>query len=508
DASLDISNTLSILFMSVEGSVTLSPSSSVSVYYADFWTDYNYCFKIQSDATGTGSLLIGEGGMNNYSMYGYDLQMQRYMTGNTWHNVSCPVWDQNIYSFITNGSNGIPTKGSAPVTYGSEYYDEAAGGWTYYTSDNLPSSSSDVFTPGSGFLLRRSSTGVVTFTGPMNFFSVDYPIDSTHNAWNSAGNPFTTAIALNSSTGMTNFLTENSANLSPSFAAVYLWNGTSYTIINNTDGATYMQPGQGFLVKAPLAGSILNFNYDMQVHQNSTAFYKKSATESWYKTTLLMSTESDTARTRLLFRDDMSYGLDVTYDAGAFGGNAKFKLYSQLLADNGINFAVQCLPSGESEAMIIPIGLDVTEGGEVNFSADIENLPSGYSMILEDRQLEELVDLSAPGTVYTATIDTLTAGYGRFYVHTMAAKPESNLQEEQLNKLNIYTYNREIFIKGHVENVAFAYLYDITGKLVTTFRLEPGYENRFTVPEKLESGIYILKLGGTGVLKTSKLFIN
>jgi len=484
------------------GSITLQSTSLLTVSSSvEYYGSYTYGFILKSEASSTASLILP----NFFDYFGSNqASVERYLTGNTWHNVSPTVTGDTVSNFLI--LNAIPTKINGDTTiYGSEYYDEAAGGWTFYTTNNL---SDDItLTPGMGILVRTDNDGTVTFTGDLNYGTVSVSIDSTRNGWNSIGNPYTSSLALNSGTGMTNFLTENASNVASGFA-VYLWNGSFYTTISNSSGSTFLQPGQGFIVKSANGGSSVSFTSAMQAHQNPTFYKKNSTADNWYRSRLAVTTESDTAKTEIVFREDMTKGLDQTYDASGFGGNTNFQVYTQFVQNNSLDLqlAIQCLPSLEEEDMVIPVGFDCTAGGNVTFSAGITSLPAGYSYILEDRTLNVFTDLNVTGAKYEVTISPETSGFGRFYIHTMSGA--NGLPQDISSVLQVYAANREIFVKGNIENYSFAYLYDITGKKVAVFELQPGTENRFAVDGSLSSGIYFLSVTGNGTNKTSKVFIN
>ena len=100
----------------------------------------------------------------------------------------------------------------------------------------------------------------------------------------------------------------------------------------------------------------------MQVHQTSTAL--KSANVSWPGFELTATTAQAKASTIVAFNSKMTTGLDVTYDAGLLRGSSGLELYSRLVTDNGVDFAIQCLPESypEYSGLVIPLGLDCKNG--------------------------------------------------------------------------------------------------------------------------------------------------
>lgn len=451
---------------------------------------------LKSLSNGTASLIIS-GSVTNAGT----TRMERYATLNAWHNITPAVTGQSIdNSFIIN--NSIPSKGTAtPYTYGMEYYDETAGGWTYYTDNNI----GGTFIPGTGYMLRRTSSGAFYFIGTVITGNVTTNITRTHNGWNSVGNPYTSSIGANAGTTSTNFLTYNSGNLDPSHAAIYLWNGTSYTILSNASAATYIQPGQGFIVQAiDNSSRTVNFTPSMQAHANPT-FYKKSGQIEWKRMLVVAATATDTSSTQLAFRQDMTKGLDITYDAGTFGGNPALKMYSLLVEDNSVQFGIQCLPDNDTSDLIIPLGIDCSNGGDVTFAVNYNELPQGYKPVLEDRDLATFTDLSQPGSAYQVTLPAGTTGTGRFFLHTRYAT--TGIHPNLKQKVYSYAANHQIFISGLPQEASRAKLFDLTGRELLDVSLNSSDLHTIDA-NQCKDGIYILELSGNNFYLTSKIFIH
>lgn len=390
-----------------------------------------------------------------------------------------------------------------------EDYDEPTGNWTYYTSDNIGAAGD--FIPGFGYMLRRSTDGIISFIGTLNIGQIDVALSRKRNGWNSVGNPFSSAIVANNSSlpSATDFLTYNvliNPALDTNYAAMYLWNNSSYYIIlNNSDPEQYIQPGQGFIVKAATDGAVVSFTPDMQVHANDAAFYKKSGNVPWSTLILNMKSSSDSAFTKIKFHEGMTTGLDVTYDAGQFGGSSTFNMYSRLVKDNGVNFALQCLPDTSSADMIVPVGVICNAGGTVSFTANIDALPAGYSAVLEDRDLSTFTDLSQPGSVYQVTLPAGTTGTGRIFLHTRYAT--TGIHPNLKQKVYSYAANHQIYINGLPQEASRARLFDLTGRELLDVRL--NISDLHTIDaNQCKDGIYILELSGNDFYLTSKIFIH
>ncbi len=490
--------------LTVGGNLTIGSGTTFSVSAGDFVTvtgalSNSQTLNLLSASGGTASLLTGSvsgAGTTN---------VERYITGgagNVWHNLSSSVSGYSISSFIGNAANSIPNKGSNPIIYGMEYYDEPNGVWTYFTSANIEGAGN--LEPGQGYLVRRDPSGVVTFSGLLDSGNISLAALRTHFGWNSVGNPYPSSIALNTNTGVTNFLDVNSANLFPSFVGAYFWSGTTYTLINNSDAATYLQPGQGFVVKVAVGNSDIDFTPAMQSHGNPN-FLKKSSGSPFDEIRLNVNKNSDTLYTILRFRDDMTKGLDISYDGGLFRGDTLFRLSTQLLEDNGYEFMIQCLPSIETDSMCVPVGLNCLEGGLISFTADIKSLPAGYISVLEDRQLGIFTDLGTPGSKYELSVPEGTKGNGRFFLHTVEGPNGFKLPNYQ--KITTFAVKKEIFIRGNITEDCIVSVYDLLGRKISDSQLEPTNLNIINA-SSLKAGIYIVKVSGKGVSQTNRVLIS
>ena len=85
-----------------------------------------------------------------------------------------------------------------------------------------------------------------------------------------------------------------------------------------------------------------------------------------------MANGNNSANTVVAFNNNMTKGLDPTYDAGLLRGNASVNLYSRLVDDNGVDFAIQSLPEQYND-LVIPLGVESKDGGEAQHQSEREN---------------------------------------------------------------------------------------------------------------------------------------
>jgi hypothetical protein len=201
----------------------------------------------------------------------------------------------------------------------------------------------------------------------------------------------------------------------------------------------------------------------------------------------------------------MTRGLDPTFDVGIFRG-AENVLYSRLVEDNGVDFAIQCLPVSGIENAIVPIGFESKAGGEVVFTAKSLNLPTGLSATLEDRTAGIRTNLANAGSQYKTAVQAGTTGIGRFYLHLKSATTGTDYFGIG-QKLNAWVERNDIVVSGIENQNAIATLYDVAGKAVMVHNLHPSPLNRLNA-SALKTGIYILKVVQTGKTTGFKLHID
>ena len=474
---------------------------------------------LASSADGTGSLIA--------STSGFDITVQRYMSNNRWHLISSPVAGQSAATFLLYANGNSIAWDNTGLVYGFSDYDEATNTWNTYFSKDRATSEGD-FTSGKGYEVRRwgsDNYGNVVFKGQTVTPFGNYPIAKTTNGkgWHCVGNPFTSALNINAGAG--SFLAENSGALHTSYGAVYVWSeGDSYIFdglknqyyyaITNSgfllgtptglqSGDSYVQSSQGFLVCSNTANATLTFTSAMQSHQPALTF--KSTKTSWPGIRLIAATKDAESFTDVTFYHGMTKGLDPTYDAGLLRNNSKIDLYTRLIEDNGIDFRLQCLPDNEYANLVIPIGLDCKAGGTVTFSAKLVELPGDCKPYLEDKLTGVVTDFSVETARYTATLAPDSKGIGRFYLYT--SKIGTGIPETETSPLLIYSVNREIHIEGLVGANATGHLYDLSGKSIGSYRLQPSTVNIIN-EKQVTAGAYLFVVQDGEKRFSKKLVLN
>jgi len=138
----------------------------------------------------------------------------------------------------------------------------------------------------------------------------------------------------------------------------------------------------------------------------------KAEEEAWPEIIVALHSKDNASATSLLFNDSMTPGLDVGYDAGAFQTNRDLFIYSRLVEDNGVDFAIQCLPANFEEPLTIPPGTEASEFSEVEFFVHAKEWPAETGILLEDRLNHVPIPCNETMESYPTTLSE--PGTGRF----------------------------------------------------------------------------------------------
>ena len=443
--------------------------------------------------------------------------------------IAPPLTGQSWTSFLTNNndynanilfSNGIALpnttylfgpfeKGNTDdyLVYNYNTVETLASGRGYRVATNTPTED------GNGEAL--------VFTGSIVTSSVNVPIENDFTGsfpeWNLIGNPYASYIDVNaflnhvgSVSGMSNL-----SLLDEDTAAIYGYDanntdgsGSVWTITNLVEGPDKIAPGQGFFVSSNLSSANLEFTPNMQVEGNSDDFIIGRTSSNINFVKIRLSTLSESRLISVYFHDNASLGLDVGYDAAVFGGNVtEFALYSHLVQGNeGIPMAIQTVNSVDISDVVIPLGVNVSQGLEVRFSVADMALPSSVNIYLEDTIANTLTLLT--NSDYVISTSTELSETGRFFLRVT----ESILSTTQndLDTLNVFVINhsKELIVRGQLQESTKLVLYDLQGRKVLSLELDSSiFENRIDI-SSLNGGAYIINLQNEMWGKSKKIVID
>ena len=289
-------------------------------------------------------------------------------------------------------------------------------------------------------------TQLLTFTGPINAANVSaisFPVinsniaGDSYNGYNALGNPFPSAISWAA------LQANNSTVLSPNIVSIIMPDGLGLVtvsggiVVNNLDNvnAAYIQPGQGFYIKAANSGNVVFaesikaptiYNAGKLLDVKTSALV--SLTDASGKTTSSVnsiSAVSGSAATTELLRINLadaehknetavvfndgnltSYGQG---DAIFFSGNTVS--ISTLTSDN-YQVAINFMPKLD-EVKTLKIAVNSTSSGNVTMNFTDLSAVSTKVIYLKDNYLNQSVQINAAQSSYPFYIDkNITGSFG------------------------------------------------------------------------------------------------
>ena len=410
-----------------------------------------------------------------------------------WHLVASPVSGET-YDNAYADAESLVTSTTNTSLRGLGFYATANDTWSYLVNDD---SNAGTFSSGSGYTMKRASTGQVKFIGNLNTddTGVDATISTAGNGFNLLGNPYTAFI--NSQT----FLTGNANNIDQQ---IWVWDQTEGNYEAKIAGVSFeIAPGQGFFVKAN-SGTAVNFAENNQSVQGTDTFLR---TNSLTEVKLVMTDGEKNRFAKLYFTDNATTGFDAGWEGEVFGGiQNEIDVFTHLVADSqGKKYQVQSLPLSDLESLIIPLGVKIEAGRTATFSIENTNVPSNINVYIEDKQNNSFTLLHTDAN-FSFTPENNLDGVGRFYIHTNT----NSLSADDFgfnNNLSIYTSSRKnLRIVGVQNGTANIQLYNILGKEVLKGSFEGNGVNNIALP-KLNSGVYIVKIATETRITNKKIII-
>ena len=410
-----------------------------------------------------------------------------------WHLVASPVSGET-YDNAYADAESLVTSTTNTSLRGLGFYATANDTWSYLVNDD---SNAGTFSSGSGYTMKRASTGQVKFIGNLNTddTGVDATISTAGNGFNLLGNPYTAFI--NSQT----FLTGNANNIDQQ---IWVWDQTEGNYEAKIAGVSFeIAPGQGFFVKAN-SGTAVNFAENNQSVQGTDTFLR---TNSLTEVKLVMTDGEKNRFAKLYFTDNATTGFDAGWEGEVFGGiQNEIDVFTHLVEDSqGKKYQVQSLPLSDLESLIIPLGVKIEAGRTATFSIENTNVPSNINVYIEDKQNNSFTLLHTDAN-FSFTPENNLDGVGRFYIHTNT----NSLSADDFgfnNNLSIYTSSRKnLRIVGVQNGTANIQLYNILGKEVLKGSFEGNGVNNIALP-KLNSGVYIVKIATETRITNKKIII-
>ena len=490
------------------GFLSILRNSSSSLTVANDFTN-NGTVTLYSDADEFASIIVGGTASGN-------IVYKRYVNTvgtDEWDLIGSPVDGLSISSFASTNDSPLATGGgSGGNQYAIGYYDNAADDWTNYTTTTIGDAGN--FDIGKGYQMATDSGATMTFTGTIATSDQTQSIINNHGngsgrRWNLVANPYPSYLNANTNAHATNnLLSVNSSVIDSNYLAVYGYDadGSGYTIYNNTSGATYIAPGQGFMISASSSSAAdLSFTEAMQTTSGGDDFISGDVMENTEVVVKLFNGDNELDSTKIFFDEGLTLGLDPGYDAGHFDDNAP--IITRLIEDDeGYGMAINAMGLDAMENAVIPLVINQSAGQEFRINLHTATIPDP-NVYLEDVEEGTFTNLYEGDFVYTPTSDL--SGVGRFFIH-MTADTMSN-GEVSTSMLNAYKEIDASYITveglATQSNETNVRLFNILGRevLSTTLNNNMGTQTISTVG--LSAGIYVIELESGSDRLTKKLLI-
>ena len=443
---------------------------------------------IESDADGTGSLIINGTHTNNGTT-----TVERYLTNygavgdSKYHFLSSPVTEQSIRpSFVaaSPASNVDFYKYDEPTNYWINT--KAVGGaWNGDFESN--------FFVGRGYLVTYPNTPVTKeFIGTLNSYPDGLPLEITctntdDNGWNLIGNPYASALDWNLvdddlGDGMDNALYYYDADAENYRYYIQLSGETGAL----GSGSRYIPAMQGFMVHAETSGNMtVSIDNTQQVHSDQD-YYKNSDTMDDLLV-LKVNRDEYEDETTLFFYPDASNKFDGSFDA--------YKLFSYSInmpqiysLNNDLQLAINTLKS-VSENPNISIGFKTQVAGTFEIGASgFESFVGSQDVTLEDTYLNLLHNFETSGNyIYYSEIGTYD---NRFILHF--GPTGINDADITANQIQIWSSNNTIQIINNKNLKGDISIVNLFGQVVVNYSLVGNSKQQ--VNFIAQPGLYIVNV--------------
>lgn len=416
---------------------------------------------IESNATGTGSVIIGAAIA--------DATVQRYLTGGWdswdagWHQISSPVAAQPIADFATGNYDFYGWDETTNMWM--NYKDAGFSGWNVGTNFNV----------GQGYLVSYEAANTTqTFTGLLNTADVLQSNLSTnggsYDGWHLLGNPFASALIWNETV-------DNHWALSNVAGTAKIWHeaNKSYSDI----AANGIIPSaQGFMVQVSDASNGITIPADSRVH-DAQPFYK-----SGNEHLLLVAAETEggsAQESKIIVNPMATEGFDFDYDSRFLAGYAP-AFYSvagdEMLSTNSF-------PSIDA-GLVIPFGF--VKNAASTFSIQLKESMDGQVVYLTDTKTGTVSNLTETPVYSFTSSDGDDANRFLLSFGTLGIN-----NPEATDGVQVYAYGDVLYIATSAKEAALVNVYNLTGQLVMQGRTGGNTLSTFNA-SALGTGIYVVNV--------------
>ena len=455
--------------------------------------------ELQSDATGTGSLI--------HNTDNVQATVNRYISGSTeaWHLLSSPVSDQSISGdWLPSGTYGNGTG------YDLYMWDESTNCWIYKLNTTAtvnwntahPSAN---FVVGRGYLYSvQAANPVKQFTGSLNNGNQSFPLtaNSTNlslTGFNLVGNPYPSSVDWQAATGWS----RSSLKTSNGGYDMWIWNPVTnnYGVINSAGGtgtngvSRYIAPTQGFFVRAESNGN-LDLSNSLRVQNGAGLWLKKGNASEGNMINISVNSAAGVGS------DEVQLILGSKQnEPGAM------KLFSPVLTAPSLymsvqeeNFTVRYF-TDTVDNPVVPVMFKPGKDGEFTLKCTFD-IYQYETLILEDRQLHKFLDLKSENEYKFNS--SKTDVQSRFILHFTAVKNSEPIEQPA----SVYTSENQLIVDlTAISAETEALVYDLTGRILLQTTLHGETYNSLNLNSKTQILIVCLR-NQMGVVRRKLMWVN
>jgi hypothetical protein len=445
--------------------------------------------RIESDVTGTGSLIS--------STTGVDAKVERFLTDWEWHFIGMPVESSLAGVFhLPSGHSDIYLREHiestntwgpyiVPVTY------PLGQGKGYETWVGDPAG----FHQDETILFNGKLNAGNYTTGTGNFCNLEY---TSGHGLNLISNPYPSALQANINTWTKTNIAPKAWIWSPAFGNYVFWgSGDNYGNGNyGTMTGGIIPEMQAFFVEATGSNPSLTIPQSDRIH-SSQAYYKDSEIPlntlrfdgigNGYQDAMFIS-----------FKELSTHGYDTDYDIEKlFGLDDAPQLYTEI---PGKKLSINALPAME-ENLVIPIGFECGVPSDFTITVSgIEGFDQNIEIFLEDLK-EGIIHNLIINPDYSFVSDPLDES-SRFLLHF--GNPNA-IGENSANSVRIYANENLVHILNPMMENLDIEVYDVVGRQVTMKHLNG--ETKVEILVTSGTGYYLVKVLTGDKIVTQKVFI-
>jgi hypothetical protein len=485
DVTLDGNDSIRDLEIDVAGSLTIAAANQLTVSSTLANNSGVDGLVINSDATGTGSLIESSGSV--------DGTVNRFLSQSKWHFIGIPVSTATASTFYLSGGSDIYLRTHIESSNSWDSWITNVNtnlllgrGYECWVDNNINQDETVQF---QGTLNEGDYT-----TGTGSFYDLVY---STGHGLNLISNPYPSAL----SADINAWTKTNIAN------SVWVWSGASgnYVYWNGVDGTNgdgfgtltngVIPAMQGFFVLATGSNPSLTIPQNSRIHSGQL-FYKNSGIIS---NTLRIEVEGNNYKdvAFVCFDENATNDIDLDFDVlKLFGLDEAPQLFFTISNED---FSINALPELK-ESMTIELNFECGQEGLFTLDvSDIESSFTGTEIVLEDSKEDVFQNLNE-NPKYSFSYNPGEEA-GRFNLHFKYSNPDIQGYE---NEIDIWHYDNFVYVNTQNDGYSTVGVVNLQGQEVIPAR---GFKENTRINVKGLHGFYLVQVVSDNKTKSEKFFI-